>query len=102
MAEPAVDQLELDFDALVRSDGDWQQLIASRVAAAAPEAQYLAWDAILIEAGLDEAHSVSFAWTFRQQVYPAWQYRPEAPELLSSTLPGYGRWTKATGPAPLP
>jgi hypothetical protein len=97
-----VDLLDIEFDATVRSEAGWQRLIAKRVAAAPEGEGHIAWHAMLAEAGLDEAHSEVFARAYRQHVYPSWQYLPDAPELLSSTLPGSGRWEKVDGPAPLP
>jgi hypothetical protein len=99
--DAAVDEITLAFDATVRADQGWKQLIASELARAAREDQVTAWEAMLAAHGLD-SHSVSFAWTFRQQVFPALRFIDANPHLLSVSLPESGRWVRSAEPPLLP
>jgi hypothetical protein len=99
--DAAVDEITLAFDATVRADQGWKQLIASDLAAVAREDQVTAWETMLATHGVD-SHSASFAWTFRQQVFPALRFTDANPNLLSVSLPESGRWTKSAEPPLLP
>jgi len=86
----------------VHDEAGWKRLLPNAFDGVPGEEIVTAWEAILTAHQLDSEHTVSFAWTFRQRVFPYFGFTPRHPHLLHAPASSPGRWRKSDQLPPLP
>lgn len=100
--DPIVDDVAIELDAIVQAPvAGWTRVVADEVAAAEVNETWPAWVAMLDERGLD-SEAVGPGNRFASAVFPSFNYRDDAPNVLSVALPESGSWLHSPQPPPVP